>query len=60
MPPPEDAPLGPAHWGLMVVLVVALIIDMMKPATLGFTIDGMKHEYHVDQVDRLARFPSSP
>ncbi|RYD53722.1 MAG: MFS transporter [Sphingomonadales bacterium] len=47
---PEDAHLGPAHWGLMTVLVVALIIDTMKPAALGFTIDGMKHEYHVDQA----------
>lgn len=47
---PEDAHLGPAHWGLMVVLVVALIIDTMKPAALGFTIDGMKHEYRVDQA----------
>lgn len=46
---PEDAQLGPAHWGLMAVLVVALVIDTMKPAALGFTIDGMKHEYMVDQ-----------
>src|SRR5437763_12753552 len=28
--PPEDAPLGPAHWTLMAVLVIALIIDIMK------------------------------
>ncbi|RYY28224.1 MAG: MFS transporter [Sphingomonadales bacterium] len=47
---PEDAPLGRAHWGLMIVLIVALIIDTMKPAALGFTIDGMKHEYMVDQA----------
>ncbi|MES2987421.1 MAG: MFS transporter [Pseudomonadota bacterium] len=46
---PEDAPLGRAHWSLMIVLIVALIIDTMKPAALGFTIDGMKHEYMVDQ-----------
>ncbi len=39
--PPEDAPLGPAHWALMAVLVIALIIDIMKPATLGFTLPGM-------------------
>jgi putative MFS transporter len=44
---PEDAHLGPAHWGLMLVLIVALIIDTMKPASLGFTISGMKDEYHV-------------
>jgi putative MFS transporter len=44
--PPEDAPLSRAHWGLMSVLVVALIIDVMKPASLGFTIPGMISEYH--------------
>ncbi len=44
---PEDAPLGPDHWKLMVVLVVALIIDVMKPASLGFTVPGMVSEYEV-------------
>jgi putative MFS transporter len=43
---PEDAPLTRAHWGLMFVLVIALIIDIMKPASLGFTIPGMISEYH--------------
>ena len=45
--PPEDAPLSRAHWTLMAVLVVALIIDIMKPASLGFTIPGMIKEYGV-------------
>src|SRR6185369_14973398 len=45
--PPEDAPLTRAHWMLMAVLVIALIIDIMKPASLGFTIPGMVKEYHV-------------
>ncbi|MGZ2411111.1 MFS transporter, putative metabolite:H+ symporter [Sphingomonas sp. F9_3S_D5_B_2] len=44
--PPEDAPLTRAHWTLMLVLVVALVIDVMKPASLGFTIPGMSSEYH--------------
>src|SRR6476469_6270747 len=44
--PPEDAPLSAAHWALMSVLVLALIIDIMKPASLGFTIPGMISEYH--------------
>ena len=43
--PPEDAPLSKAHWTLMAVLVIALIIDIMKPASLGFTIPGMISEY---------------
>ena len=42
---PEDLRLGPAHWRLMTVLVVALIIDVMKPASLGFTVPGMSAEY---------------
>src|SRR5438477_4306917 len=45
--PPEDAPLSRAHWTLMAVLVIALIIDVMKPASLGFTIPGMVSEYGV-------------
>lgn len=45
--PPEDAPLTRAHWKLMSVLVIALVIDVMKPATLGFTIPGMVSEYGV-------------
>src|SRR5262245_36946722 len=35
MSPSEDAPLNSAHWGLMVLLVVALVVDVMKPASLG-------------------------
>jgi len=45
---PEDAQLGPAHWKVMVVLMVALIIDVMKPASLGFVMPGLKSEYGVD------------
>ena len=45
--PPEDAPLSRAHWVLMGVLVLALVIDIMKPASLGFTIPGMINEYRV-------------
>jgi len=48
--PPEDAPLSRAHWILMCVLVIALIIDIMKPASLGFTIPGMVSEYQVPKA----------
>ena len=48
--PPEDAPLSRAHWTLMAVLVIALIIDIMKPASLGFTIPGMVKEYGVPKA----------
>jgi putative MFS transporter len=47
---PEDARLGLAHWRLMAVLVVALIIDVMKPASLGFTVPGMMREYGVPKA----------
>lgn len=43
--PPEDAPLSFDHWRLIAVLVIALVIDVMKPASLGFTIPGMMEEY---------------
>jgi MFS transporter, putative metabolite:H+ symporter len=56
--PPEDAPLSRAHWGLMSVLVIALIIDIMKPATLGFTLPGMMNEYHVTKAT-VSSFPFS-
>jgi putative MFS transporter len=47
---PEDAHLSVAHWTLMGVLVVALVIDVMKPAALGFTIPGMVTEYGVPRA----------
>ena len=43
--PPEDAPLTRAHWIQIIVLAVALVIDVMKAATLGFVIPGMRVEY---------------
>jgi putative MFS transporter len=50
MAPPEDAPLTRAHLKLMAVLAVALIIDVMKPASLGFVTPGMSAEYHVGRA----------
>jgi putative MFS transporter len=47
---PEDAPLNRAHLVLMLTLVLALIIDVMKPATLGFTIPGMIREYQTTKA----------
>lgn len=41
----DTARLTRLHWGMMLVLGVALVIDVMKPATLGFVIPGMKGEY---------------
>lgn len=43
--PPEDSPLTAAHWFQIALLAIALIIDVMKAATLGFVLPGMKAEY---------------
>ena len=34
-----------AHWQLMLVLALGLVIDSMKPASLGFTVPGLSEEY---------------
>src|SRR6185312_8326498 len=39
--------LNREHWKLIVVLIVALAVDVMKPATLGFVIPGMSSEYDI-------------
>lgn len=43
----DDAPLTRQHWGLLFVLGIALVIDVMKPATLGFAVPGLKAEYGI-------------
>jgi putative MFS transporter len=47
----DDAPLQWAHWWLLLVLGVALVIDVMKPATLGFVLPGMRSEYGISTRD---------
>src|SRR6267378_5364846 len=37
----DDVKMGAAHWTLIVVLAVALVVDVMKPASLGFVVPGM-------------------
>lgn len=46
----DDAALTPAHWGLLFVLGIALIVDVMKPATLGFVLPGMSTEYEISKA----------
>lgn len=43
----ENAPLGAPHWRVAALLTIALVIDIMKPASLGFVTPGMKSEYHI-------------
>ena len=54
--PPEDAPLTDAHWIQISILAVALIIDVMKAATLGFVVPGMRMEYGLSFAE-VARVP---
>jgi|KBSSwiStaDraftv2_1062776.scaffolds.fasta_scaffold41378_4 putative MFS transporter len=41
----DDAPMRPAHVGLLVVMAIAVTIDVMKPTTLAFVVPGMAQEY---------------
>jgi len=43
----EGTVLNLEHWKLAVVLIVALAVDVMKPATLGFVMPGMVKEYEI-------------
>ncbi|MBI3995016.1 MAG: MFS transporter [Nitrospirae bacterium] len=52
----DDAPLTAAHWRLVAVLGTALIVDVMKPATLGFVVPGSRAEYGLT-ASQVAMFP---
>jgi putative MFS transporter len=43
----DGAPLQREHWKLVLVLVVTLAVDVMKPATLGFVMPGVSREYDI-------------
>ncbi|AXA85471.1 MFS transporter [Lysobacter oculi] len=43
----DSVRLNAEHWKLVAVLVVALAVDVMKPATLGFVVPGMSAEYQI-------------
>src|SRR6476660_5778071 len=45
----DGVPLNREHWTLVLVLVTALAIDVMKPATLGFVMPGMSKEYQISK-----------
>ena len=48
--PPEDASLTRAHWSMCGLLALALVIDIMKPASLGFVTPGMRAEYDLSKA----------
>ena len=45
----DGVPLNREHWKLVIVLVIALAVDVMKPATLGFVMPGMSLEYSISR-----------
>jgi putative MFS transporter len=55
---PEDAPLTVWHWLAGGALAMALVIDIMKPASLGFVTPGMKVEYMIGSA-KVAILPFS-
>ncbi len=45
----DSTPLNRWHAGTLLVLTFGLVIDVMKPATLGFVLPGMAAEYGIDR-----------
>ena len=45
----DGVPLNREHWTLVGVLVVALAVDVLKPASLGFVMPGMSLEYEISK-----------
>lgn len=45
----DHLPLSGEHWKLVIVLMIAVAVDVMKPATLGFVMPGMTEEYGIDR-----------
>lgn len=43
----DSVALNREHWQVVAVLVVALTVDVMKPATTGFVIPGLTAEYGI-------------
>ncbi|MEJ2410608.1 MAG: MFS transporter, partial [Novosphingobium sp.] len=54
--PALDGRMTRAHWELTGVLTIAVIIDVMKPATLGFVMPGMAKDYALSRSE-LAVLP---
>ncbi|HLF05276.1 MAG TPA: MFS transporter, partial [Dehalococcoidia bacterium] len=52
----DDNPMTWAQWRTAGVLVVALVVDVMKPATLGFIIPGARAEYGLTPI-QIAMWP---
>ena len=45
----RDGKLTPAHIIMLIVISLALVIDTMKPATIGFVLPGLRREYGISR-----------
>ena len=45
----DGEPLNRSHATAMAVLMIGLVIDVMKPATLGFVLPGLAKEYGIER-----------
>jgi putative MFS transporter len=52
----DNTQITAAHWWLLFVLGIALVVDVMKPATLGFVMPGMRAEYGMTPA-QVSMFP---
>ncbi len=46
---PEATAMNGWHLGVVAVLILGLVIDVMKPATLGFVLPGLAKEYGISR-----------
>ena len=46
----DDARIRPQHVAMLLVLSIAIVIDVMKPATLSFVAPGMVKEYGLKAI----------
>ncbi|WP_226372681.1 MFS transporter [Allosphingosinicella flava] len=47
---PDSTPFTRSHAAVLLVLFFGLVIDTMKPATLGFVLPGMAREYGIPRA----------
>lgn len=47
---PDAMPLGRWHGAVVAVLILGLVVDVMKPATLGFVLPGLSDEYGIPRA----------
>ena len=46
---PDSTKLNRWHATVLTVLIIGLVIDVMKPATLGFVLPGLRGEYGIEK-----------